>query len=269
VATIGNVWNMTESKSLDAAAQPDIHALDFYLAGPHPCNYLPGRMAGTLYADPYQPTSTALYSRLIDHGFRRSGEYLYRPHCQGCEACIPVRIPVAEFQPTRNQLRTWQRNQDLTVRAMAGLYREDHFHLYQRYLASRHPGGGMDGTAPEQYQSFLLCAGLDTQLYEFRNGDQLLAVAVTDHLEQGLSAVYTFFDPAQPTRSLGRYSILWQIHEAQRLGLPWLYLGYWIKECRKMSYKDEYHPLETYLHGRWSRMVAPATLVLPSTSEEN
>lgn len=253
----GNVMAEPTSQPRSAAAQPDIHALDFYLAGPHPCNYLPGRMAGTLYADPYQPISTALYSRLIDHGFRRSGEYLYRPHCQGCEACIPVRIPVAEFQPKRNQLRTWRRNQDLTARIVDGHYREDHFRLYQRYLASRHPGGGMDGTAPEQYQSFLLCAGLDTLLYEFRSGEQLLAVAVTDRLEQGLSAVYTFYDPDQPARSLGRYSILWQIHEARRLGLPWVYLGYWIKECRKMSYKEEYHPLETFRHGRWQRWVAP------------
>lgn len=243
--------------------------MDFYLAGPHPCNYLTDRSASTLYADPYQPVSTALYSRLIAHGFRRSGEHLYRPHCHGCEACIPVRIPVAEFSARRNQLRTWRRNQDLTVQAAPHTRQPEHFQLYQRYLASRHPGGGMDDTSPDHYQNFLLCEGLDTRLYEFRSGEQLLAVAVTDHLEQGLSAVYTFYDPDHPGRSLGNYAILWQIQQARRLGLPWLYLGYWIKECRKMSYKDEYRPLEIYRHGRWSRRAAPATSVLPCTPEES
>ncbi len=168
-----------------------------------------------------------------------------------------MRIPVSDFQPSRNQKRAWQRNHDIEVRQVAMVYQDEHFQLYRHYLSSRHSGGGMDHMSPEQYQEFIILSSLDgTRLYEFRLQNELLAVAVVDHLPQGLSAVYTFFNPDYQTRSLGTYAILWQIHEARRLEQGWVYLGYWIKECDKMSYKNRFQPLEIYRNNGWLRLAA-------------
>lgn len=245
---------MTDPRPADTpndAADPK--KLNFYITSAHPCNYLPGRQASSLIADLRVRITTPIYAALINHGFRRSGDYVYRPHCQACDACVPVRVPVALFQPQRSQKRTWRRNQDLHVRRVECAYHAEHFLLYQRYVRSRHNGTGMAQCGPDHYMEFIGSAGIDTVLYEFRHGDALLAVAVVDQLPQGLSAVYTFFEPDQEARSLGVYAVLWQIYEAQRLGLPWLYLGYWIKDCRKMSYKDQYRPLEMHRNGQWIR----------------
>lgn len=232
--------------------------LDFYLTPTQQCSYLPGRQVNTLLADPYVPINTRTYSFLINHGFRRSGDYVYRPHCEHCNSCIPVRVRVAEFCPRRSHKRAWRRNQDLHVQRVAPVYSEEHFRLYQRYLTKRHhPNGGME--KPEHYLNFLMSSRIDTGLYEFRLQDELLAVAVVDHLAQGLSAVYTFFDPDREARSLGVYAILWEIDEARRRGLTWLYLGYWIKECPQMSYKDQYRPFEMYRSGQWLRVNAAGT----------
>lgn len=231
--------------------------LRFFASTPYPCNYLPQRMAVSVYADPQVPPDTTLYSFLVDRGFRRSGALLYRPHCPGCDACIPIRIPVAQFRPNRSQRRAVSRNRDLQVRCTPPTFKPEHFALYRRYLALRHPGGGMDDPRPEDYMNFLSCAGLDTGFYEFRERDRLLAVSVVDHLTTGLSAVYTFYEPMAEMRSVGTYTILWQIAEAQRRRLTWLYLGYWISECRKMSYKSRFQPFEMYRNGRW--IPAPST----------
>lgn len=229
-----------------------IGTLAFYATTPHACGYLAGRSAATLLADPRAPVDTRTYSALIDYGFRRSGEHIYRPRCEHCQACIPVRLAVADFQPSRIQKRIRRRNQDLEVRRVAAVRSDEHFALYQRYLAQRHTGGGMDDPDPDNYLSFLVSRCIDTDFYEFRLHGQLLAVAVVDHLQQGLSAVYTFFDPQHAKRSLGVYAVLWQIEETKRLNLTWLYLGYWIKESPKMSYKAQYQPLEMYQDGQWS-----------------
>lgn len=229
----------------------NIRSLNFYLTPAHACSYLPHRQASSLIADLRVRIDTQTYGTLINYGFRRSGDYVYRPHCQGCDACIPVRVPVTLFRPRRAQKRIWRRNQDLDVRRVAVAYQEEHFTLYQRYISDRHNGGGMDHTSPEHYMDFIKSSDIDTALYEFRLSGQLLAVAVVDHLQDALSAVYTFFDPDHEARSLGAYAILWEIHEARRLGLNWLYLGYWIKQCPKMSYKSDYRPLEIYRNGRW------------------
>jgi len=228
--------------------------LDFYLTPPHTCPYLSGRSASLLFADPARTLDTALYGNLIDKGFRRNGPHLYRPHCDGCEACIPVRVPVHEFQPRRRHQRIWRRNQDLEVRCLDPLYDAGHFQLYQRYLAHRHADDHTDPPTPEQYQELFNAPGIDTRLYALHHEQRLLAVAIIDHLPQGLSAVYTFFEPTEQARSLGVYTVLWQIQEARRLSLPWLYLGYWVRECRKMSYKGQYRPLEIYHHNRWLRL---------------
>ncbi|OQY54552.1 MAG: arginyltransferase [Candidatus Parabeggiatoa sp. nov. 2] len=224
-----------------------------YETSPHDCNYLPNRLATTVFVDPYFRKKISLYDKLSQQGFRRSGEHIYRPQCQGCNACIAVRVPVKQFVPRRSQRRTWQRNQDLIVSAAAPKFNPRHFELYCRYLAARHEGDGMDNPTKNSYMDFLTSTWSNTVFYEFSVKKQLLAVAVVDHLEKGLSAMYTFFDPDYSARSLGVYAVLWEIEEVKRLNLDWLYLGYWVKDCRKMSYKTEYQPLEYFYQGTWLR----------------
>lgn len=223
----------------------------FFASPPHACSYLPGKQAVTLVADPQAVIQPGVYAELIDYGFRRSGNYLYRPRCPDCEACVPVRIPAARFAPHRRHRRTWRRNADLRVMATPAGYREEQFTLYRRYVRSRHPNGGMDEADPRRYLEFLTADWCDTVFYEFRDGRRLLAVAVADLLPQGLSAVYTFFDPDEKARSLGVHAVLWEIVETQRRRRAWVYLGYWIRECQKMSYKADYRPLQMFRHGRW------------------
>jgi arginine-tRNA-protein transferase len=222
-----------------------------YASPPHACAYLEDREAITQFIDPSQSMTSRLYSQLVEVGFRRSGEYVYRPRCNSCQACRPARIATTSFQPTRSQRRTWRRNQDLEISSMPAGFHEEHFALYRRYISSRHAGGDMDVTSPDRYREFLLSSWGDSWCYEFRLGDRLLAVAVIDLLAQGLSAVYTFFDADYAERSLGTFAILWELSEARRRGLPWLYLGYWIAECSKMSYKSRFRPLEIYRDGLW------------------
>ncbi len=230
----------------------NIHQPDFYLSAPSPCGYLAGRQSRSLFVDPFFPMDTRLYTLLARHGFRRSGAHVYRPQCEGCRACTPVRVPVARFRPDRRQRRCLKRNADLQLVEREAEFDAEHFHLFERYLAARHPGGGMDEPTREDYLGFIRSDWSDTVLYEFRQGERLLAVTVMDRLPDALSAVYTFFDPAESRRSPGRYAVLTGIRLARETGRNWLYLGYWIAGCAKMRYKDEYRPLE-YLgpHG-WS-----------------
>jgi arginine-tRNA-protein transferase len=193
------------------------------------------------------------YSRLAEQGFRRSGDLVYRPHCLLCAACVPVRIPVARFAPDRSQRRVWRANADLAVNSMPAEFDEEHYRLFRRYLAARHDDGGMADSSPEDYAGFLCSRWADTRFVEFRSAKELLAVAVVDRLETGLSAVYTFFDPGHAERGLGTLAVLWQVGEARRLGLDWLYLGFWIEDCRKMSYKQHFRPLEARIGEQWRR----------------
>lgn len=227
--------------------------LGFYTTPPYACSYLPGREAMTLFADPNARKDSSMYAALSAHGFRRSGEHLYRPRCQTCHACVPVRIPVAEFLPRRSQRRTWEMNRELVVIARPAQYLDEHYALYERYVAGRHAGGGMDHPTPESYMDFLTSSWAETLFFEFRDGERLVSVAVADRMEGALSAVYTFYDPDLPERSLGRHAILFATQYAWERGLKWLYLGYWIEGCRKMRYKSEYQPLEYYVDGAWSR----------------
>lgn len=236
----------------------DFNLLSFYATPPHDCSYLPEREAITVFADPNHPKDTRLYGALSSHGFRRSGKHIYRPQCPGCDACIPVRLPIREFHPRRRHRRTWKANSDLTIEAKEPLFDQEHFELYRRYLATRHPGGSMDNPSEGQYMEFLTSPWSETTFYELRlPGGKLAAVAVADRVEDGLSAVYTFFDPALQQRSLGIYAILLEISEAERQGLELLYLGYWIRETAKMSYKADFQPLEYLQGGGWMRHQQP------------
>jgi arginine-tRNA-protein transferase len=227
------------------------NALAFFASDPHQCSYLPQREAMTVFADPYIPMNSAIYSKVTEYGFRRSGEYVYAPKCSGCNACISVRIPVQRFQPNRNQKRVWKRNADLEVTRRRPSFNQEHFDLYSRYVGSRHAGGGMDNPTPDDYLNFLTSSWSDTWFYEFRLQGRLVAVAVVDQLLTGLSAVYTFYDPQLKKRSLGTYAILWLVEATRKSQAYWLYLGYYIRECDKMNYKSLFRPIEAYLSGQW------------------
>ena len=219
----------------------------------HECGYLPERIASTAFVGPSVPKSPALLSLLSRHGFRRSGEHIYRPACRACRACVALRVPVREFRPRRSQRRAWRRNQDLEVVDRDDTFRPEHYRLYRRYLEMRHRGGGMDGATPQEYRAFLRGEWAETAFTEFRHGAHLLAVAISDRLPDAHSAVYTFYDPGFESRSLGTYCILWQIEAARRAGHDWLYLGYWIAECAKMRYKERFLPQERLIDGDWVR----------------
>lgn len=226
--------------------------LRLYATPEHECSYLSDRIAVTLFADPQYTKDSWVQGALTEQGFRRSGPHLYRPHCPGCVACEAVRIAASRFKPSRSQRRTWQRNRDLHVSVREQSFEQEHYDLYVRYVTTRHAGGGMDEPSPHKYQEFLLCPWAETRLLEFRLADRLLAVAVSDKLPDALSAVYTFFDPNDSARSLGVYAVLWQIEAARRAALHWLYLGYAIDDCAKMSYKRDYRPQQRFIGGQWT-----------------
>lgn len=226
----------------------------FYISTSHECGYLPDAIATSLVADPQSPIDADTYSQLIQLGFRRSGDVVYRPHCGICNACKPIRIPVSEFEPSRSQRRQWRKNEDLDVTSLPCNYQDEHYQLYRSYQSARHPGGSMDVDDPERYISFFTADGIETRLVEFRLAGKLLCVAVVDWLPAGLSAVYTFFDPSHHDRGLGSYAILWQIMRARKIGLPHVYLGYWINDCDKMSYKTRYRPYELFIDNHWLRI---------------
>jgi arginine-tRNA-protein transferase len=240
-------------------SQQKLSRLAFYATQPHECSYLEDRNAVTLFVDPEAEKTAADYALLSHYGFRRSGNHIYRPHCNGCHACIAIRVAVDYFRPNRNQRRNLRINSDLRIKPVTAAYQDEHFELYKKYLGARHQHGGMDITSPSQYSDFMFSDWSETRLYEIRLDKQLMAVAVVDEMENALSAVYTFYDPGYQKRSLGRFAVLYEIEESRRLNLPWLYLGYWIKNCRKMVYKEEFQPLEYFSVGKWSSEIPDNT----------
>lgn len=223
----------------------DTKALRFYQSLPHACSYLADQEASTLFLDPQQELSLSMYASLSHAGFRRSGEHIYRPHCASCNACKSVRLRVADFAPSKQQLRTLRRNQDLTWSWGAAEFKAEYYQLYERYLNSRHADGAMYPASPEQFRGFLVTDKIWASLAEFRDSaGRLVAVAAVDLLPDGLSAIYTFFDPQEKRRSLGVFVLLWEIQQAASKELDYVYLGYWIRDCKKMNYKQLYQPLE-------------------------
>jgi len=233
-----------------------LHDYRFFVTPEHECSYLPNREATTLFIDPQAELSTQAYSLFAELGFRRGGDHIYRPHCALCNECKAIRIKVNTFSASRSQRRILKRNHAIDINWIDAGYKESHFRLYQKYMLHRHNDSPMVSDNPEQYQRMMSTSWCATKLAEFYLNQTLIAVAITDCLENGLSAVYTFFDPDYSDYSLGTHSILQQITTAKQAGLDHVYLGYWIKDCEKMAYKNRFSSLEIFNGHSWQDYLA-------------
>lgn len=220
-------------------------SIPLFLGETYPCPYLHDRESRMAILPPDFSLSGRFYGALVRGGFRRSGDLVYRTYCEGCTSCIPIRIPVGRFRPNRAQKRCWKTNQNLTVSQVPPAFNEEHYQLYLRYQSHRHPGGDMAESSAEEFIRFLGNTRFEgTAFFEFRRSGLLVAVSVVDVLDDGFSAVYTYYDPAHQARGLGIFAILWQIEEVRRRSGGSLYLGFWIMESQKMAYKSQFRPYE-------------------------
>lgn len=238
-----------------------LQKLQFYVTTGYSCGYLPNKLAQSLIAAPQHLINAEVYSSLIQQGFRRSGKFSYRPHCENCQECVPVRIIVSEFTPNRSQKRAVKQHQNLETKILPVEFHEEHYALYADYQRSRHADMAKNGSSEEneaeQYQNFLCQTNVESVLVEFRENGVLKMVSVIDIVQDGISAVYTFYDAGNNGKATGKrpsygtYNVMWQVEWARKLKLPYLYLGYWIKDSQKMAYKQNYQPLEKLINGDW------------------
>jgi arginine-tRNA-protein transferase len=238
-------------------SEPALHKLQFYVTTPYKCGYLPNKLAQSLIAAPHHLVDSNIYSGLIQQGFRRSGKFSYRPHCENCRACIAIRLILDEFTPSRSQKRAYKQHANLTTRILPLNYYHSHFKLYSAYQMLRHaetePSNQIDeNDGANQYLQFLCMSNVESLMIEFRDpSNQVKIVSVVDVVGDGVSAVYTFYDALETKTSFGTYSIMWLAEWAKNLGLPYLYLGYWIADSQKMAYKQQFKPQEKLIDGEW------------------
>jgi leucyl-tRNA---protein transferase len=237
--------------------EPSLQKLQFYVTTPYQCGYLPNQLAQSLIASPQYLVNTQIYSGLIQQGFRRSGKFAYRPHCEHCRACTPVRLVLDRFNASRSQQRAFKQHQDLSVRILPLGYQENHYALYAQYQRIRHAEENTQ-TAPtnddkEQYRQFLCHSNVESLMIEFSDAqDNVKIVSVVDVVQDGISAVYTFYDATDRKSSYGTFAIVWLCEWTKTLNLPYLYLGYWIANSQKMAYKQLFKPLEKLVDGEWT-----------------
>ncbi len=245
-----------ENLTLTTPNELPFQIVQFYATAPYSCSYLPEKTARSQVATPSHLINDDVYADLVKKGFRRSGLFTYRPYCDKCQACIPLRLDAQGYKATRSQRRAWSKHKNLQVRILKLGFNPDHYAMYLRYQTLRHTGGGMDEDSTEQYTQFLQQSSVNTRLIEFReprpNGEPgvLKMVSIVDILRDCLSAVYTFYEPEANT-SYGTYNVMWQIEEAKRLNIPYVYLGYWIEESPKMNYKADFKPQQRLMQGEW------------------
>lgn len=233
-----------------------LEKLQFYVTTGYACGYLPNKLAQSLIASPQHLITTQVYSGLIQQGFRRSGKFSYRPHCEHCQACIPVRVEAEKYKPNRSQKRATKHHQDLTAEIVSVAFREEHFALYQAYQQARHEKPAPEENhfevdEVEQYKNFLCESNIDSVMVEFRENGTLKMVSLIDLVHDGISAVYTFYETRELKASYGTFNVCWQIEWAKKLNLPYVYLGYWIQDSQKMAYKNNFQPLQKLLDGEW------------------
>lgn len=243
-------------------SEAHLNKLQFYVTTPYKCGYLPNKLAQSLIATPHHLVDANIYSGLITQGFRRSGKFAYRPHCELCNACVPTRVVLSNFAPTRSQKRAFKQHNNLTARIMPLGYHEDHFALYASYQMARHAepenfnqddSDFNQNREAEQYRQFLCQSNVESLMVEFRDANNALKiVSVVDIVDDGVSAVYTFYDTSEIKSSFGTYSIMWQTEWTKSLELPYLYLGYWIAESEKMAYKQAFKLQEKLIDGEWT-----------------
>lgn len=234
---------------------PNQHMLMFYRSGPMPCPYLPGRIEQQLFTELSGNGVQEIFEQLSLSGFRRSHHIAYRPACRGCSACVPVRISALDFEMTKSWRRILRGNADLTATRVGKGITDEQFRLFQRYVRSRHGTGDMARMNRRDYATMVVSSPVETEMVEFRSpAGTLVAACLMDRLADGLSAVYSYFDPELGKRSLGSHVILWMVQEAQRLDLPYVYLGFWIENSPKMAYKGRFQPLEAFSTDGWKRI---------------
>lgn len=232
----------------------------FFGTAPMPCPYLPSMQERKVVTELNTPDGDLLYEALTNVGFRRTQSMAYKPACDRCSACIAVRVPVASFHFDRGLRRVIRRNSDIIAREVPAIARREHYDLFRRYLDVRHSDGGMASMNFADYRGMVEDTPVDTRIIEFRTEEGfLVAVCITDFLASSMSLIYSFFDPGRHARSPGTYVILWHIAQARARKLAHVYLGYWIADCRKMSYKSRFSPLEGYRDGQW-KMLEPTVV---------
>ena len=236
---------------MDFKNKPSFEKIQFYTTTTYTCSYIDKMDAQSLVATPYKFINQNIFQDLIGKGFRRSGQYIYKPNCKSCTACIPIRLVAKKFTSSKSQKRIYRKHNHLEVRETPLIFKKEHFDLYLKYQNKRHSFIKNDRDQLSDYNEFLIKSNVKSKIFEFWNGDLLKIISIVDYMSDGISAVYTFFDPDDVKVSYGTYSIIWLINWCKTQQLKYIYLGYWIGDCNKMKYKTNFKPYELYIKGYW------------------